>query len=321
MPGVFLRDLHSINVENAAVWRSWQRGGKAMGSRRVTLRGALVCAIDRKIPPFWETDFFSNELLLSSFHLGEKNFPDFIRVIKEYAPFDLYAYPSTAYLLAEYNWRTNAGLKFGAVFTSSEMVFDHQREMIEKSFQCKIFDWYGQAERVAAISPCDLGNYHVSDDYSITEIIRDDQGRQEIVGTTLFNSVMPLIRYRTGDYVKIASDKCSCGCSFRCIQSIDGREGGYLQTPEGTRIGVAAITHVPRGINHLIETQFVQSSLDEIVIRVICSDFFSKKEEDRLIKNAVEHISKSVNFRVEKVVHIPQGKNGKFEPIISRLNI
>ena len=150
-PGVFLRDLNSINFERAAFWRQYRWACKDFGSRRVTLRGELICPSGKIAPPFWRYNHFSNELIMSSYHLCDKNMIFYIEEIKKYKPFDLNAYPSAAYLLANYCKRFGVDLKFSAVFTSSEMLLEYQREEIEREFSCKIFDWYGDAERVAAI--------------------------------------------------------------------------------------------------------------------------------------------------------------------------
>ncbi len=314
-PGVFLRDLNSINFENAAVWRSWMWGGKEPRTKRITIRGDLICSIERKEPPFWRENKFSRELLMSGYHLSEANMPFYIGAIAQYQPDDLYAYPSTAYLLAEYCLRHRIKVPLKAVFTSSEMLFNHQRETIEQAFACKIFDWYGQAERVSAIATCEYGQYHIMDDYSITELIPAGDGRFEIVGTTLFNTVMPLIRYRMGDYVQSKTELCLCKRAFRTVQGIDGREGSYLNTPSGSLIGI--VNHIPRGVNNLIELQFVQESLYEIKLRIVCTANFSQHDESKLLDNAREHISKDIKFVIERVPYIPRTQTGKFKPVVT----
>lgn len=317
-PGVFLRDLRSINFENAAVWRSWQWGGKTFGAKRATLRGEMIFPITQKTPPFWKVNRFSKELLLSGYHISESNLGLYIEVIKKYQPEDLYAYPSTAYLLAEFNHRRNLGLTFKAVFTSSEMVSDYQRAMIERSFGCKVFDWYGQTERVAAAAQCEYGAYHEISDYSIVEYLPQSDGKYEIIGTTLNNFVMPLIRYRTGDSVMLADDQsCPCGRSFKKIKNIEGRCGEAIYTPDGRVVGI--LNHIPRGVDHLIELQFVQRSLQEVILRVLVTDEFSDNDAQKLIKNAQEQISHDMRFVIEKVDCIERGKNGKFIPVISEI--
>ncbi len=317
-PGTFLRDLDSINFENAIVWRFFRENGKSLSSKRITIRGDIICPVDQKRPPFWQRDPFAKEILLSGYHINDTNMKLYVEQIKLYPAYDLYAYPSTAYLLAEYCLRNNVDVSFSAVFTSSEMLFGHQREKIEKAFQCKVFDWYGQVERASAIGECPHGNYHIQEDYAITEFIPTGKGLYEIVGTTLHNTVMPLIRYRTGDLVELDQDNpCACGSCFRKVKSISGREGDAIKTPDERVVGI--LNHIPRGVDHLIELQFEQTALDTVILRIVCTDDFSRKDKAVLLKKAREHISRDMKFIIEKVDHIKRSERGKFIPVVTHL--
>ncbi|MBN1354203.1 MAG: phenylacetate--CoA ligase family protein, partial [Candidatus Omnitrophica bacterium] len=196
-PGVFMRDLYSINFENAALWRQYKWAGKKPRTKRITLRGELIFPSDRKAPPFWSYNPFGNELVMSSYHLSDKNIAYYIDAIKKVRPFDLYAYPSTAYQLASYCGKRGRQLGFSCVFVSSETLVDYQRKAIEDNFGCKVFDWYGSAERVSAICSCEEGMYHEVSDYSLTEYMPHGGCMYEAIGTTFHNYIMPLIRYST----------------------------------------------------------------------------------------------------------------------------
>lgn len=318
-PGTFLRDLNSINFENAAIWRLFSSAGKTADSRRVTLRGDIVCPIEKQVLPFWKFDHFSKQLLLSSYHINDNNLAFYIKEINKFNYYDLYAYPSTAYLLAEYCLRNKIALSFAAVFTSSELVSLYQREAIEKAFKCKLFDWYGQAERVSAIGQCKSAGYHIQEDYSVVELKEREDGFCEMIGTTFNNVVMPLIRYRTGDIIKLEGGNSSCLCHsiFRKVKVISGREGNSIRTPDKRTVGI--LNHIPRGVNNLIELQFVQKQINEVILRIVCTDKFSKKDEDLLLKNTREHISQNMDFVIEKVKKIERGKSGKFIPVVSKI--
>ena len=85
-----------------------------------------------------------------------------------------------------------------AILTSSETLVPEQKMVIEQAFMCKVFDYYGMAERAAAIHTCEHGSYHIVPEYSIVEFVRNgtlEDGYYEIVGTSLNNNAMPLIRY------------------------------------------------------------------------------------------------------------------------------
>lgn len=319
-PAVFLRDLFSINFENAALWRQYRWAGKDFGNRRITLRGEKIFPSSKKKPPFWRYNHFSRELIMSSYHLSDENMWLYIEEIKKYKPFDLDAYPSTAYILANFCKRFNVDLNFTAVFTSSEMLLDYQREEIESTFGCKVFDSYGNAERVAVIGECEYGVYHEMSDYSIIEYLPQEQGQYQIVGTTLHNSVMPLIRYRTGDLVFLDGNKsCHCGRSFREIKSILGRNDDFIITPDGRRI--PGLSNLFKGVEFLKEAQLIQKGLNFIEVNIAVTDRYSKEYENTILKKLHEYIGmEGINYSIKNVDHIEREAGGKFKFVKNLIN-
>ena len=310
------RDYHSINFENAAVWRHYRNAGDS-GLKRITLRGQIVVPVDQKEPPFWQYIAADKELLMSSYHLSDKTAKIFVEKILEFNPQILSAYPSSVYLLAKYFNNLNQKLTLKAIFTSAEKLATSQRKLIEETFNCRIFDWYGQAERSSAIAQCENGTYHIIEDYSIVETIETCDGF-EVVGTNLDNYLMPFLRYRTGDTIKLATNKCTCGRNFREVSEICGRETNYyIVTPNG--IQITAFDHIPRGIGSVIETQIIQEKIGELIINVTASDKFSEKDEETLIRNAREHTASDMKVIINKMDSIPRGANGKFVYVINKL--
>jgi phenylacetate-CoA ligase len=164
-PGKFLRDFDAINFENACAWRQWEQAGDT-GQRRITLRGEVVVPMTQTEPPFWRYNPVENELLMCGFHLKPENSTHYIDKILEFQPLILSSYPSNALRLARYFRQNKINYGFIAVFTSSEDLDPNAREFIEETFKTRVYDWYGQAERVAAISHCKAGQYHIQEDYS-----------------------------------------------------------------------------------------------------------------------------------------------------------
>lgn len=309
------RDYYSVNFENAAANRHYA-SVVDLGARKITLRGQLITPVEQQEPPFWGFNPADNELIMSSYHLSQKTASIFIEKIKEFNPQIIYAYPSSAYLLAKYFAEANETLNLKAVFTSSEKLEEKHRELIEKTFNCKIYDWYGQAERVAAIGQCEKGTYHIIEDYSIVEIIATED-ELELVGTTLDNYIMPLLRYKTGDYIELSEHKCNCGRNFREVKKIFGREANYILITDGPKY--VAFNHIPRGVENVIELQFVQEKINELIINVVTSGNFSQKDKDLLIKNTLEHTCPDLSIIINEVEQIPRGANGKFKEVINKL--
>ena len=117
--------------------------------------------------------------------------------------------------------------------------------LIEKSFSCKCYHWYGHTERVVLSS---WGKYDklffCYPNYGITELINDkgeaiyeDNKLGEIVGTGLLNNVMPLIRYRTADYSVWANEENTIELpGYLKLKKIMGRIGEYIETKDRTKI-------------------------------------------------------------------------------------
>ncbi|WP_373531641.1 phenylacetate--CoA ligase family protein [Vampirovibrio sp.] len=316
-PAQFIRSFNSINFENAAVWRQWKTGGDQGGKRRITLRGEVVVPMSQSKPPFWRFNPANQELLMCGFHLNENTFEAYLQKIMAFQPQILSSYPSNAYALAKYFRQHKISYRFDAVFTSSETLSPGVRQFIEETFQTRVYDWYGQAERVAAIGHCPKGTYHIQEDYSLVELSPMGQNF-EIVGTHLFNEVMPLIRYKTGDLVKANPEQsCDCGSHFRTVASIDGRSCDYILTPEGYRISAA--NHIFHGVENVLEGQLYQDNRDCLIIKVVAASGFTEHDRAELIRNARENTSERMKIVVEEVDHIRRAPNGKFQSIVSRL--
>jgi phenylacetate-CoA ligase len=58
----------------------------------------------------------------------------------------------------------------------------------------------------------------------------------ELVVTRLRASVLPLLRYRTGDGGAVETERCPCGYRGRSIVGLQGRRACYFETPEGRRV-------------------------------------------------------------------------------------
>lgn len=312
-PARFLRDYNAINFENAAVWRHWRNAGD-YGKTRVTLRGDIIVPSSQERPPFWKYSPANRELLMSGYHLSWQNSQAYIEKIKDFQPRVLYCYPSTGYLLAKFFKNHGERYQFDAIFTSSESLEPEVRGLMEETFGSHVYDWYGQAERVVAISQCSEGSYHIQEDYSLVELVMGGQGL-ELVGTHFSNFVMPLLRYRTNDYVLASGNSCVCGSAFRTVDRVLGRSYSYLLTPEGYRVSIT--NHIPRGVDNLLETQFYQENPGEVVLRVLTNGAFSEKDKAKLVENTLAHTSPHMQVIVKEVSDIPRGPNGKFMGIIN----
>jgi phenylacetate-CoA ligase len=202
------------------------------------------------------------------------------------------------------------------IVTSSEAVSAEARALIEERFGCKLFDWYGQFERVAAIGTCEQGSLHVIEDYGCVEFHPAAAGLHEIVGTGFNNRVMPLVRYRTGDFVELddTGADCPCGREFRVVRRIVGRDDDAIKLPGGRVIG--RIAHMFDDVDGLLDAQIRQDAIDEIQVRVVPASTLSDAMRRRIERSLRRRLGDAIAIRIESVDGIERDRNGKYRRVV-----
>lgn len=317
------RDRASIAVEQAFVERQAAWAGYRPGERRAWLRGDPVVPAHQSDGPLWRLNRAENMLMLSSYHLSPGNGAAYIEALERFDPVLLQAYPSSISYLArwlEEHDRVYRGTALRGIVTSSETLSPADRQVITERFGCRVFDWYGAFERVAAIGTCEHGNYHVLEDYGCVEFEPNGDGTANLIGTGFGNRSMPLIRYRADDVVVPADPgyRCPCGRSFRVVERVLGRVDDVIRTPDGRH--VVMLDWIFAGLFGLMEAQVVQEKLDEVRIRIVAGGEFGFADEQALLARALERLGPRVRIRIERVAQIERTRNGKFRQIISRLS-
>lgn len=317
------RDRASIAVEQAFVERQAAWAGYRPGERRAWLRGDPVVPAHQSDGPLWRLNRAENMLMLSSYHLSPGNGAAYIEALERFDPVLLQAYPSSISYLArwlEEHDRVYRGPSLRGIVTSSETLSPADRQVITERFGCRVFDWYGAFERVAAIGTCEHGNYHVLEDYGCVEFEPNGDGTANLIGTGFGNRSMPLIRYRADDVVVPADPgyRCPCGRSFRVVERVLGRVDDVIRTPDGRH--VVMLDWIFAGLFGLMEAQVVQEKLDEVRIRIVAGGEFGFADEQALLARALERLGPRVRIRIERVAQIERTRNGKFRQIISRLS-
>jgi phenylacetate-CoA ligase len=313
------RSLDSVLLEHSFLWRQFQWAGCRLDDRIAALRGDMVVPASQSKPPFWRRNLAERLLVLSSYHLSDENIPYYLEALSGFRPSLIYAYPSAVYLLAEYILRKGARYPLKCirgVVTSSETLFPYQQEAIEEGLGCKVFDWYGLAERVACIATCSYGNHHVFEDYGVSEFLPVQENRFELVGTGFINHAMPLVRYRTGDIVELHEDlTCPCGSSFLKVKSIEGRMDDMVRLRNGKTIG--RLDLVFKGLVGIREAQIIQTSYDEFRILAVVDGENLGASLNKLTDNFLSRVGTDVTVNIEVVASIPRTVTGKFKAVIS----
>lgn len=300
----------------------------AFGDRVAVIRGNVIVPLAQRKPPFWRINYLHRQLLMSSFHLTPDNINAYLDELRRFRPKVLDGYPSTVYVLAKHLKNIGQTLPLHAVLTSSETLFDFQRETIEASFQCKVFDYFGAAERVVFAAECDHHEgHHLASEFGISEILDADGNTVpagtlgKLIATTLHNRAMPLIRYVTNDMTALRRQRCSCGRALPLIDDVATKAEDLLTLRDGRLISPSVLTHPFKPLTSIAASQVIQEDLDTVVVKIIPTDRFSQHDEQQLIVGLAERLGANVSVRVERVAELERTRSGKFKWVISRVRL
>ena len=117
------------------------------------------------------------------------------------------------------------------MFCGSEQLTVDQKRILESVFQCRAIRWYGHSERaVLAAEGTHSELYYFWPHYGFVEFGEpDEDGLREVIGTTFDNLAMPLVRYRTGDYVRLAKPDAEREFAWPAVEEIAGRGQEYRE--------------------------------------------------------------------------------------------
>ena len=270
---------------------------------------------------------FNNSLYLSNYKLSDEIIKKHIMKLNEFKPKAISGTPSTLYVFARYILENNIELSsVKKILSTSETLYPYQRRVIEDAFGCDIFEDWGQGEMVGAAFECKVHGFHLCEEIGIVEFIKDNEdvsaGEEgEVIGTSLINKSMPLIRYYIGDTGVPSDEKCSCGRGLPIIKRILGKTRENIITKSGKRIPGEIFTWVVMKQDWIKESQIVQTSLDKLIIKVVPLGEITKEREKKLIeqiKNIIGY-EEDMEICIEYVDEIYPTKAGKRPFVISKV--
>lgn len=326
----FYVDKPSNVLEFVYYWRYWGWTGYRLGDIFADLDVEFFPFVKKDTGALYHFNYFTKKLTVNSLLISLKYADEFIRIFRKFKPLFLKGIPSNLYMLAlVLHEKQNHGISFRAIFSQGENLLAYQRELVEKVFSCRIFDSYGHMERTVAISQCQYGTYHLHADYGIAEfadpefpLADDDSGKtcvKEIVGTSLHNLSMPLIRYRTRDLVKISNggQKCACNRKFPAVISVLGRDADVIITPD--RRAVTALYLVFDHTPGVVMGQIFQEKIDQLLIKIVFASNHTAGTEEILKRNIQNFIGTAMKIRIEQttIEQIKKENPGKFKVIVS----
>lgn len=272
-PLTLYRSPMSVLREQAYILHFRIGNGFKPGSPLLSLMGKLGKG------DLYRLDKASNILYVSSSNLNKNKINFIHKLVKDFGPQAVEAYPSSVCTFCQLMDEENLSLQIPLVFTSSESLYDFQKTGIEASLGCKVFDWYGNAERTISLAQDKNGLYFPPPLYSVNEFQEDCT-----ITTGLINSTFPLIRYKVEDEISVEGNDLIKNIVAPGILRIKGRNHDSIQLKDGSRV------HVPdmafKGCENLSYAQIHQYSLDRpLEIKLVVNEKFNQENLSKLKKN------------------------------------
>jgi phenylacetate-CoA ligase len=320
-PLSFYLDAGRSSVEYAYLTLSWERAAFRLGMPMAVLRGRTVRRDRNGL--LHEYDPILRHHYYSTFQMSDENMARYLEHVATIRSCFLHVYPSSVAALARFVLRSGkqAPKNIHGIIAESEIVYPEQRKMVEEVFGCRYFACYGHSEKLVLAAECEHStDYHVWPTYGYFELL-DEAGkpvttpgqRGEIVGTGFINTVMPFIRYRTGDWATYVGDRCeACGREHIIIRDIRGhRTQEMLIAADGSEIPWTALNMHDDTFLHVRQFQFMQETPGRAVLRIIPAQGFADKDKEKIHRNLGRKLDGRLTFTVACVDAIPLSPRGK----------
>ncbi len=326
-PVKIYKDADALARERAATWRSYEWAKVGIGDKQARFWGVphnAKNAFKAKI-----IDFVSNRKRVSAFNLTKESLDEYYQTMVRFKPSYLYGYVSVIRRFSEhmrdYNLPRIESVR--SIITTSEVLTDGDRKVIEDAWKVKVFNEYGCGEVGSIAHECEHGNMHIVADNMLIEII-DQNGNPaetgEVVVTDFYNYATPMIRYKVGDFATLSHDACPCGRTLPILKGIHGRAYDIIKTPGGKSVHPEALIYVFEEIQQkhhaFSQFQIIQRELNKLDVYIIPSTNWSSAMETLITTGIHNKIDASFQLNFFKVQEINREKSGKMRVVKSELN-
>ncbi|MEW6209913.1 MAG: phenylacetate--CoA ligase family protein [Acidobacteriota bacterium] len=317
---------HSGGRERAFIFMQWSRVGFTPDRLRAMLRGASV-----KNARHWRYEVSERAYVFSNFHMTAENAARYAQVMREKKIPFLHSYPSAVIDFARHLKDSQIEPpRFDAVLASSENLYPGQREFVESFYGARLYSWYGHSENLILAGECEVSSYyHIFPEYGVVELLGEDgspvveeDAMGELVGTTLHNFAMPLIRYRTDDWAVLGPRSCSCQRPYRLLKAARGRwHQEMLVGKFDNLISVTALNVHSDVFDQAHQIQFYQRERGRVELRIKPKPSYTERDTRKILEAMNEKMGDTMEISLSFHEEIPLSPRGKFRLIVQELDI
>ncbi len=248
-----------------------------------------------------------------------------LELVVRQKPHVLVGHPPDIAALARAARAAGEKLELDFIVSNSELLVKREREYIEETFHCPVYNEYSTLEVGYIAHDCRKKRMHMVEDSVLTEFLKDGEsaapGEQgDVVVTLLFENAMPFIRYNQGDVASYTEETCDCGSNFSLMNVIEGRVDDFIVLPSGKEISPTHIVPTFFDFETVREFNIIQTAPDRVIVSIVPTPQFGKKEEETLrdlIQRELPGMGIEINY-VETIEKTPAGKKRAVTNLVKR---
>lgn len=307
-PFKFILDENTWGVTTAVKIYSWKKTPYRYGDMFLSLGSSSLFPVNKK--SFVHEIYYRlrNTIPLNGMNMDDDVCKRYIEIIKKHNIRYIYGYASAIYLLASYSKRMGCGLTMNGVFTTSEMLTQEYREVIESAWQVRVMNCYGARDGGVTAYEINPGYFNVG--YTTFCETKIPGRASELYCTNLIDYAFPLIRYQIGDEVVIGGDEKQYNYNGQVFTDIIGRTSDIIQFANGHRLTTAGFTIMFRKFN-VKAYRIIKIDDHTLKIDIEKGAGYTDDEEILMIETMKKHAGDDVDVQIEYIDGFQPLKNGK----------
>lgn len=321
IPFAVIQNKDKVNRNTAVSLVLNEKGGYRLGDKWASSR---VWANSNKKSGM--SKLMENIITIDASVLDEKWFDQIYDAIVNKKAKSLTMYPASMSILSNYIETKKVDLsksELRGVFTISEAPNEYDKEKLSKLLGCPVNAFYSSQEN-GNMSLQDGGEeYRYDTSTWYVEILKfdSDEPAEEgevgrIVVTDLYNYAFPMIRYDNGDVACYYKRKVEGTDRYKLwLAKVYGRRTDMVFAKDGTPVSFNILTVKMRGIENLIQWQFIQ--LDEAKYKFLLNSN-GPVDTDEIKRRYADICGDDIEF--EYVDEIPVMASGKRKLVENRMN-
>ncbi|MBS1509699.1 MAG: aminotransferase class I/II-fold pyridoxal phosphate-dependent enzyme [Bacteroidetes bacterium] len=273
--------------------------------------------------PLFKYSSVEKTYYFSAYNLNHSNAAYYIQELKKINPDILRGYPSSISFLCDYLTAADVQqlTNLKGIYTSSETLSDEERNKIERLFGKRLFNWYGMTEPAIIIKEGpEHDGMHLCLEYGYPEYGDTDAPNvKKLITTSFYNSVMPFIRYDTGDLVELADHTtANSAIKLPVVKTVLGRKDDFIVGLNGAKLPSINFYTLFREFTKIKAFQIVQYSTLEVLVLIRTIEKLSEEEMAALRKGMELRIGPGINISIEEREKFFTNADGKTLVVVKK---